>query len=37
MLCLGFAREVVDACSVPALRARLEAIVARRLDATPEV
>lgn len=31
MLCLGFAREVLDACEVPALRDRLEAAVTRQL------
>ena len=31
MLCLGFAKEVMDACSVSALRHRLEAAVTRRL------
>jgi hypothetical protein len=36
MLCLGFAKEVVDACPVPAVRARLEAIVARQLSAARE-
>ena len=33
MLCLGFAQEVIDACSVPAVRARLEAAVTRQLGA----
>jgi Fe-S cluster assembly protein SufD len=36
MLCLGFAKEVVDACPVPAVRARLEAMVARQLTAARE-
>jgi Fe-S cluster assembly protein SufD len=36
MLCLGFAKEVVDACPLPAVRARLEAIVARHLSAARE-
>jgi Fe-S cluster assembly protein SufD len=31
MLCLGFAREVLDTCEVPALRDRLEAAVTRQL------
>jgi Fe-S cluster assembly protein SufD len=31
LLCLGFAQEVLDACSLPALRTRLEAAVARQL------
>jgi len=37
MLCLGFAQEVLEACPLPALRARLEAAVARQLGepATP--
>lgn len=33
MLCLGFAKEVIDACPVPALRTRLEAAVSRHLVA----
>jgi len=37
MLCLGFAQEILDACGVPALRARLEAAVARQIgQATAE-
>jgi Fe-S cluster assembly protein SufD len=31
MLCLGFAKEVIDVCDVPAVRDRLEAAVARQL------
>jgi Fe-S cluster assembly protein SufD len=31
MLCLGFAQEVLDACPVPELRARLEQAVAQRI------
>ena len=33
MLCLGFAKEVIDVCDVPAVRDRLEAAVARQLAA----
>lgn len=36
MLCLGFAKEVVDACPIPGVRERLEAMVARQLAAAPE-
>jgi Fe-S cluster assembly protein SufD len=31
MLCLGFAQEVIDACSLPALRERITAAVAARI------
>jgi Fe-S cluster assembly protein SufD len=31
MLCIGFAKEVIDACGLPELRERLEAAVARQL------
>jgi len=31
MLCVGFAKEIIDACGLPALRARLEAAVTRQL------
>lgn len=33
MLCLGFAQEILDACPVPELRARLEDVVAARVGA----
>lgn len=36
MLCLGFAKEIVDACPIPAVRARLESIVARQLATARE-
>ena len=34
MLCIGFAQEILDACAVPELRARLEDVVVARLGAS---
>jgi hypothetical protein len=34
MLCLGFAQEILDACPVAELRARLEARVMARVGAS---
>ncbi len=34
MLCLGFAQEILDACPVPELRARLEDVVTARVGAS---
>ncbi|MCU0970939.1 MAG: Fe-S cluster assembly protein SufD [Gammaproteobacteria bacterium] len=36
MLCLGFAQEVIDACSLPALRERIAGDVARRIGSVTD-